>query len=542
MATKVLNIEAGDRITKVCVSEKRNKSYQISNSFLFQTPDGAIRDGQVVNAETMGEELRRQLKEHGAGNVKSVTFTLISTKVASREVMLPPVKDQRIKSVVETNAADYFPVDMSGYCIAHCLLERLGGDNPGCRVQVTAAPRVLLEGYAALAEAAGLQLEAVDYCGNSQYQVLRSLQNEDVVMYVGVNVSNTFVSFMKDGVLLMQRNINVGGDELLTTALEASGKSTDELLKILQHADDAEFLDGILSREQQEDCLSRLVSGISRSADFFKSGHAATPVTKVVLMGVCGSIAGLRNMVHNDIGLETVALQDVKNIDFVANSVGGINAYISCVGSLVEPLELLPENLRGGQKKKKSRNDQKNESIAAGVVICILLTVAGAGLAGFSVWNYFSALHKQEQLEQRIQELDYVRQSYDTYMGYLTTEEILRDLKEDTGNNGNLVAFLEELERRMPSGMLLLSAVCDEHGVTMNIVTPDMKEADVVISQLRKFDSVKQMSVSTITETTDEGGFVTASFSVSCGFDEPEPEPEPEPAPAPVETADEPAN
>ena len=68
-ATKVLNIEAGDRITKVCVSEKRNKSYQISNSFLFQTPDGAIRDGQVVNAETMGEELRRQLKEHGAGSV-----------------------------------------------------------------------------------------------------------------------------------------------------------------------------------------------------------------------------------------------------------------------------------------------------------------------------------------------------------------------------------------------------------------------------------------------------------------------------------------
>ena len=522
MATKVLNIEAGDHITKVCVSEKRNKSYQISNSFLFQTPDGAIRDGQVVNAETMGEELRRQLKEHGAGSVKSVTFTLISTKVASREVMLPPVKDQRIKSVVETNAADYFPVDMSGYCIGHCLLERLGGDNPGCRVQVTAAPRVLLEGYAALAEAAGLQLEAVDYCGNSQYQVLRSLQDEDVVMYVDVNVSNTFVSFMKDGVLLMQRNINAGGDELLASVMEAADKKPDELIKVLERSGSAEFLDDVLTREQQEDCLNRLVGGISRSADFFKSGHAATPVTKVVLMGVCGSVAGLRDMVQKEIGLDTVTLQDVKGINFVANSVGGINAYISCVGSLVEPLELLPENLRGGQKKKKSRNDRKNESIAAGVVICLLLVLAGAGLAGFAVWNYFSALNQQEQLEQRIQELDYVRQTVETYEAYQTTEMTLEEIRAySESHNARLVAFLEELERKMPTGMLLLSAVCDEQGITMNIITPGMEEADVVISQLRHFESVKQMSVSTITESTDEFGFETASFSITCGYEEP---------------------
>ena len=522
MATKVLNIEAGDHITKVCVSEKRNKSYQISNSFLFRTPTGAMRDGQVVNAEAMAEELRRQLKVHGASGVKNVTFTLTSTKVASREVMLPPVKDQRIKSVVETNAADYFPVDMSGYCIAHCLLERLGGDNPGCRVQVTAAPRALLEGYAALAAAAGLILDAVDYCGNSQYQVLRTLPEDDVVMYADVNVSNTFVSFMKGGVLLMQRNINAGGDELLSTVLEAAGKEPDEFLSVLGDSASAEYLDGLLSREQQEDCLSRLVGGIARSADFFKSGHSATPVTKVVLMGVCGSLAGLQEMVQNEIGLDTVTLQDVKGIRFVANSVGGINAYISCVGSLVEPLELLPENLRGQKKKTRSRKDRNNETITFGVVVCLLLTLAGAGLAGFSVFRYFSALQQQEQLEQRMQELDYVRQTVETYEAYQTTEAVLAEIRAYSENhNSSLVDFLEELEVKMPSSMLLLSAVCDEQGVTMNIVTPGMEEADVVISQLRSFESVKQMTVSTITESTDEGGFTTASFSVSCGYEEP---------------------
>ena len=102
---KVLNIEIGDRISKVCVSEKRKKDYQISNCFLMSTPAGAVQDGQIINVDLLAEALHRELLEHGAANVKSVTFTLSSTKVASREVMLPPVKENRIRSVVETNKA-----------------------------------------------------------------------------------------------------------------------------------------------------------------------------------------------------------------------------------------------------------------------------------------------------------------------------------------------------------------------------------------------------------------------------------------------------
>ena len=83
---KVLNIEIGDRISKVCVSEKRKKDYQISNCFLMPTPAGAAQDGQIINVDLLAEALRRELLEHGAANVKSVTFTLSSTKVASGAV------------------------------------------------------------------------------------------------------------------------------------------------------------------------------------------------------------------------------------------------------------------------------------------------------------------------------------------------------------------------------------------------------------------------------------------------------------------------
>jgi len=72
----------------------------------------------------------------------------------------------------------------------------------------------------------------------------------------------------------------------------------------------------------------------------------------------------------------------------------------------------------------------------------------------------------------------------------------------------------------------------------LNIVTPGMEEADVVIKQLRGFESIKQLEVSTITESTDEGGISSATFSVRCGYNEPEPEVEAAPVVDDVETVE----
>ena len=520
---KVLNIEVGDRVTKVCVSEKNKKNYQISKCFLIQTPPGAVRDGQIMQIDVMSAALREALKQHGLSAVKKVTFTLASTKVASREVMLPPVKDNRIKAVVETNAADYFPVDMSGYCIAHTLLERAGGENPGLRVQVTAAPRPLLEAYAALSEATGLMLEAIDYCGNSQYQVLTSLPGEEVVMYVDVSLSHTMVTFMQDGIMQLQRNINFGGDELISTLMNRANMEEDQLLAVLEHASRADYLELHLTPDEQADALDRLVNGISRSADFFKSSHSDLHISKVVLMGLCGSIAGLPEMVRKELGTDTATLEEVQGINFVANSVGGVNSHISCIGSLLNPLELLPEDLSGAAAKKKSKARDKRDSIVGGVVAFSLLTAIGVGLAGYSFLGYTNAKNEQAALQQRIQELEHVRVIADTYENYQTTEATLAQLRSySEGHNASLVSFLEELERKMPSSLLLMAAVCDEEGVILNIVTPGMEEADVVIKQLRSFESIKYMEVSTITEAFDEVGLGSASFSVRCAYNVPD--------------------
>lgn len=518
MAAKVLNIEVGDRLVKVCVSARHGKSFQILDSFMFAAPEGCVSDGQIADPAPLAERLRQELDGRGAAEVKNAVFTLTSAKVANREVLLPPVKDNRIKTVVETNASDYFPVDMSGYRVSCNLLERVSGETPGCRVLVMAAPRLLLEGYVRLAEAAGLQLDAIDFCGNSQYQVLRGIQDEGVVMYVDVNVTNTFVTFMRGHVLLLQRNFPVGGDELITAALHAAGRGDGEYLKTLQDAEDDAFLNDLLTADQQNESLSRLVSGIVRSADFFKSDHTEDPAVKVVLMGTCSRLSGLRAMIEHEIGLNTVLLHDVAGIQFVANSAEGVSSYISCIGSLVAPLDLLPEEFRA-QKRRRAKREPDKDPIRTGALICAACVLVGVLASGFAVFRYFRALSEKAAMDARMEELSYVRDTYQTYIDYRSTDESLQVIGSYAQDpNSRLTAFLSELERKMPSSILVLSATCDAQGVTMNITTPGLEEADVVVSQLRSFESITQMDVGTITESTDETGVETASFSVSCGY------------------------
>ena len=88
---KILNIEVGDKLTKVCLSARHGKSYQILDSFIFQTPEKSVSDGQIADPEKLASELNSQLASNGAAEAKNVVFTLTSAKVATREVMLPPM-------------------------------------------------------------------------------------------------------------------------------------------------------------------------------------------------------------------------------------------------------------------------------------------------------------------------------------------------------------------------------------------------------------------------------------------------------------------
>jgi len=521
MAGKILNIEIDDRLTKVCLSQPKGKSIQIKKSFLFQTPENAVNDGVIADPKALAEALGKELQSHDLREMKNAVFTLTSGKVATREVLLPPVKDNKIKSIVEANATEYFPVDLSRYHITYSLLERVTGDEPGCRVLVLAVPMSVLEGYFKLAELAGLSIQAIDYYGNSQYQALRGVTGKGVCMYVNVDCSHSLVTFMRGPKFLMQRSFNFGGDELILSYMNAAGLKAESYVAALKtcSAPDPQFLkDGSITQAAVDESLGRLVSSIVRTIDYFNSNHWEMQVEGIVLMGACSHIVGLLDMVGNAAGVHTTYLDDSPMISTLTNAAQSVSCFISCIGSNLSPLDFMPSQFKVDKKKRKEAG-QKTSSLVPSFLICAGCLIIAIGLGFFGYTRYQKALSANKAAKDEIASLSYTRDVYNTYNTYQKNVDTLEAFKTslDTPND-KLTAFIEELEKKMPSQILILSASCTRDGITMNITLPSFDAVAVVLVELRTFESISNVTASTIAEQTDGSGSTYVSLTVQCAY------------------------
>lgn len=518
MAARILNIEVGDRLTKVCCSIPTKKGGKIQDSFMFRTPEGAVSDGMINDVDSLAAALSEDLSAHGLGSVKNVAFAVSSGKIASREVKLPPVKDKQIASVIATNASEYFPIDLSGYHVTHCLLEKVNSPEKQLRVLVLAAPVSLLSGYLELAKKTGLTVKTINSGGNSHYQALRGIKEAGVTMYVDVDCTGSYVSFINNGQLLLQRTFAFGGDELISRYMQKYGMYEDRYVEALEDLSSYTPDSGSeppMSEEEIDGDLGRLVGSIVRSADYFNSNRWDIHVSRIVLMGPCAKLIGLRELISANTGLPTLNLEELPGITSVIGSGKNAGFYISCIGAAVRPVNLIPDSLdNGGAKTPESR-----ETLGAALVIFIVLIAAAVGLSAFAVLNYIGAKRELDDINKEIDDLSYAEDVYLSYLSYQQGQAALNLITSMSDNpNADLVAFYEELEKKMPSSILLLSAVCTNEGVSMNITVADYTDTAAVLSELRGFESLASVDVGSITRSVNEGGVERVAFSVNCTY------------------------
>ena len=106
---KVLTIDiTNESITIVEVTPSNKKQSTIHNAIIFETPEDAYEDGVIRDKERIAEAIKSQLSANGITN-KNAIFVLTSTKIVNREVLVPFVKENKIKGIINANSSEYFP-------------------------------------------------------------------------------------------------------------------------------------------------------------------------------------------------------------------------------------------------------------------------------------------------------------------------------------------------------------------------------------------------------------------------------------------------
>lgn len=537
MASKLLSIEIGQVVTKICEVEGKGKSAKVSKSFMIATPEGVINDGALKMDAGFADALRDALLENRVTTKKAV-FSLNSSRIASREVVIPYVKNHQIKGIVGGNAEEYFPVDLSEYRITYSKLGEVI-DEKGAkkhRLLVLAVPERLVQGYYNLADACGLEIYALDYMGNSLFHATKGICTGGGTQLVAkIDEQSTLFTVIRDGQLLSVRSVTYGVDETINALMDTfindgynkNNFGYEDAINVLkdyacikadikEDSEDPEIVKVVSAS------LEYLVSGITRMIDFHNSRAGGLTIERVHITGLGSSFVGMREFLSKRLGISVEIVGNVSMALPRGFDDSCLGDYIACIGAAVAPVNLL-DNV----KKAKKGEGAKGEGAKTETDLSMIGLIVGAGglivalvLAFVSYLPYKDAQLESERLAAEIERLKPIETVRNTYISTQTLWTDANNMYTLTQNhNDYLVSFIQELEREMPTEILVLNMTANANDVTMNINVSSKEAAAKVLQQLFLLDTIKVVSTTGLNDARDEdSGLHTVSFSVNCVY------------------------
>lgn len=535
---RILSIEAEASQIRVAEVEVRGKKGRIYNCFCIPAPQGAVEDGQIRDTKTLGENLKAELSQRKI-KTKKVYFATGSTRIASREVRIPFVKANRIQSIVEANATDYFPIDVSKYVLSYSVVdvesqksEDGKEETKQYHLMVYAAPKAISAAYSEFAENAGLTMTGITYTGDSIYHSVKDEYAKGTHILVKVEYTGTSITVIRDGELTLQRNINYGADSAAETvrAFPEFGDRLDanEALDVLCSRKcinpflDMESFDEEISDEDRKletaraevtESLKYLIGNISRIMDYYISRHTDTNFDSIVCCGLGAQVKGLMQLLTNELGQQVDVLQEFKNFALPA---GGDAQEAYLYAAVLSP-GTSGVNLMDKVNRKKN---EKKETLSGAIIICVVGTVAGVVLTAAGYANRIYQQHEQERLNQRISEESSIEEIYSAYTNAKAQYDNYQNMYQYTNTpNEGLKTFIEELEEKMPSDITVENFSSTGTQVSFSMRVGSKSAAANTIMQLRTFESLSTVTTTGIDEAEDG----TVSLSVLCTYSDPAP-------------------
>lgn len=520
---RVLCIEIGYSLMKICEMDYKNKNPRIYKTISIETPKEVLLDGEITVTPKLVETLKETLSSNKI-RTRQAIFSITSTKIASREIYIPVVKENKIETLIKTNSTDYFPIDLELYEVGHIVLGTVEREKIGqqYKVMVLAVPKMILEGYTQLAKAIDLNIYALDYSGNSIYQVVKKRSEAEVEMVIKVDEKTTIITILNQRSIVLQRTIAYGVDdgiEILKNQEKYLNLSYGELLQLIKNT---KCLEG--PQNPVVEGLNYLVSGISRVVDYYHSKHSNQGIQKVSITGLGASFRGLETIIGSKLELPVNILVKAQEIIFDKNSEeADFNQYISCIGAGIAPLFLLNDKM--GKQKEQKQKARHFELGRFAVAMALLGTIISSVLIGISSFKYSNIMKEQKQLQGKIYELEGVEQVYIEYLQEQYRQNKFTYLYNNTVKpNENLVEFIQEMEIKMPSSLAVVSFTSNESGVNISLSVERKDEAAKLIQQFRSFQSI---NVTRVSEITDSGAVLMGgiepeqprvSFNVSMSY------------------------
>ena len=553
MAKHVLSIEIGTQVTKIVEIDYKKKNPHVYRAVSFATPEGVIEDGVIRDKDVLAVAFRNELAEAGMKE-KSVVFSIASSKIATREVTLPNVKENKIGALVQATAQEYFPIDLNDYTLAYSLLETIKeGKEKSYKVLLLAAPDDLVDNYYNFAKEMDFNIEALDYFGNGSMQVLKKEIVLDYCACIQISGNTTMINFMNEGQQLMQRTIPQGifnvaeamvlrdecmiedmdtacealcRDKLVCRSLDYRGLDDDESIVSARMTEEQwrQQEASKSSRKVVTDAIGEILLSVLRVIDFFKSKHQGVELTSIYITGMGCKVAGIEELFENELNIPTQRMEHLVNVSFPRHFSEGLynqTEYIAVVGAAIAPVGFKSKNAESsGSGADALRNAQLVFGLA---VICAI------AMSAFAFLQYNTEKQKNDDLNARKQSLSYINSVFEENEGIKNVYSQVNSLYNATETqNENLNSLIKQLEANLPRTMTVSFLQSNDDGINMTITSEtdisiarmlmNLESMEMVDKDGQKIPVLTNISIPSVTAADGDDGSTVYNFSVSAQY------------------------
>ena len=260
-------------------------------------PDGAVRDGEVVDEQAVTRSLKHLWSATGFTH-KKVVLGIANQRVIVRQMDLPWMEQSELRSSLAFHVADVLPIAVDQSVLDFFPLEEIRDDNHArmLRGLLVAAQRDTVLSNVRCAEQAGLKVSSVDL---TSFAVLRAMGRQtdlsvrtEALIDIGARVTNIVVH--SAGVPRFVRILLMGGQDVTDAVSEQLGVPLEQAEGMKQHF--ATYGTGdelaMVSRTVATTAAD-FVDEIRGSLDYYGSSNPGAHVERIVVSGGGSRLEGL---------------------------------------------------------------------------------------------------------------------------------------------------------------------------------------------------------------------------------------------------------
>jgi type IV pilus assembly protein PilM len=270
-------------------------------------PVNSINEKTIVDAEAVGEAIRRAVKRSGAKS-KEVAIAISGDAAITKVIQMPRnLRGSDLEAQVELQADQYIPFPMDEVSYDFEVMGPSEKDNDSLDVLLVATRTENVEQRQAAVAAAGLTAKIVDVEAFALENACKLMTHQmpdggidRTIAVVDFGASSTTFSVLRGLKVIYTRDFSFGGQQLTEEIMRTYGLSMEEAGRAKKEGG----LPGNFQAEVLDPFIDDMTQQVSRSLQFYlASGSGREQPEKILICGGCANIPGVADVISSRVGI-----------------------------------------------------------------------------------------------------------------------------------------------------------------------------------------------------------------------------------------------